>query len=182
MRSPASRSGCDSRSPLRPNETGTPLGRDRKVDRVHFASLRGRHCTPSTPWTPYSSGRVLSGCASIRRSPSRLSARCMQRMSWELHVASSTLVVRAPVPGRGRSSAVEQCLHSPCRCSCRVGPGSGAFLLQRGRGGCNSRRRLRGECREDHVRTPSVRLRSAPSFSTDCVRSETIVALRTLPT
>jgi hypothetical protein len=27
-----------------------------------------------------------------------------------------------------------------------------------------------------------VRLRSAPSFSTDCVRSETIVALRTLPT
>jgi hypothetical protein len=24
---------------------------------AHFAALRGRHCTPSTAWPPYSSGR-----------------------------------------------------------------------------------------------------------------------------
>lgn len=27
--------------------------------KVHFASLRGSHCTPSTSWTPYSSNRFL---------------------------------------------------------------------------------------------------------------------------
>jgi hypothetical protein len=69
-RMPASRSGCDSRSPLQPNAGGDYMVRTARS--IGFKSRRGR--------------------ASVRASPPILSALFMQRMSWGLHVASSILV------------------------------------------------------------------------------------------